>query len=75
MEPINPEAIERVKSAPSQCPACGGAFTQPFPRGMDSLTCPFCGNGMRLLGPSQQMKRGPDGVGRQDLFLRSRGFT
>jgi hypothetical protein len=46
--PLDDAVVERVKAAPTQCPACGGAITQPVLRGMDSLTCPFCGKVMRL---------------------------
>jgi hypothetical protein len=46
--PINPEEIARVKTAPSICPACGGAITQPVLRGIDTITCEFCGNVIRL---------------------------
>ncbi len=45
---IEAAEIEKVKKAPSQCPACGGAITQPVLRGMDALTCPYCGNVIRL---------------------------
>jgi hypothetical protein len=46
--PVDQAAVEKVKSAPAQCPACGGAINQPILRGMDSLTCPYCGNMIRL---------------------------
>jgi hypothetical protein len=46
--PIPEEAVEKVKSAPAQCPTCGGAITQPVLRGMDSINCPFCGVVIRL---------------------------
>jgi len=41
-------AVDRIKHAPSECPACGAAVTQPVLRGMDSLTCQYCGVVMRL---------------------------
>ncbi len=40
--------VEKVKSAPSQCPVCGAAITQPVLRGMDSIKCEYCGNVIRL---------------------------
>jgi hypothetical protein len=46
--PIPEEVVEKVKSAPAQCPTCGGAITQPVLRGMDSINCPYCGLVIRL---------------------------
>jgi hypothetical protein len=45
---ISAEAAEKVKSAPTQCPSCGGAISQVVLRGMDSITCEFCGVPIRL---------------------------
>jgi hypothetical protein len=47
---VAPDAaqVERVKSAPTKCPSCGGAITQTVMRGMDSITCEFCGTVIRL---------------------------
>lgn len=45
---ITAEEVEKVKSAPTQCPACGGAINQVILRGMDSISCEFCGAVMRL---------------------------
>ncbi|MCL4562674.1 MAG: hypothetical protein M1281_18940, partial [Chloroflexi bacterium] len=45
---IAQDDIDKVKAAPGQCPACGGAITAPVLRGMDSLTCEFCGYVIRL---------------------------
>lgn len=41
---IDQAAVERARSAPTQCPNCGGAITKPVLRGMDSISCDFCGN-------------------------------
>lgn len=41
-------AVERVRKAPSQCPSCGAAVTQPVLRGMETLSCQYCGSIMRL---------------------------
>ena len=40
--------VEKVKAAPTVCPACGGVITKPVLRGQDTITCEFCGNMMRL---------------------------
>ena len=40
--------VERVKTAPTKCPNCGGAITETVLRGMDSITCGFCGTVIRL---------------------------
>jgi hypothetical protein len=45
---LDQAAVEKAKSAPSQCPNCGGAITKPVLRGMDTITCEFCGNVIRL---------------------------
>jgi uncharacterized Zn-finger protein len=42
------KAVEKAKSAPVQCPYCGGSITKPVLRGMDSITCDFCGKVIRL---------------------------
>ena len=45
---LDAAAVDKVKTAPSQCPSCGGAITKPILRGQDSLTCDFCGLVIRL---------------------------
>lgn len=40
--------VEKVKAAPASCPSCGGSINQPVLRGMDSITCPYCGLVIRL---------------------------
>jgi hypothetical protein len=45
---VDQEAVEKAKSAPTQCPNCGGAITKPVLRGQDTITCEFCGNVIRL---------------------------
>jgi hypothetical protein len=45
---IDQAEVEKVRAAPTQCPACGGAITQQVLRGQDTLKCEFCGNVMRL---------------------------
>ena len=45
---IDQSAVDKVKAAPSQCPSCGGNITQVVMRGMDSITCEYCGYVIRL---------------------------
>lgn len=46
--PIDQEAVTKVKEAPTKCPNCGGVISQVVLRGMDSITCEFCGSVIRL---------------------------
>ena len=41
--PIDKAVAEKVKNAPTQCPECGGEIKQPILRGMDTITCEYCG--------------------------------
>ena len=45
---IDQAAVDKVKAAPSQCPSCGGNITQVVMRGIDSITCEYCGFVIRL---------------------------
>ena len=36
---IDQAEVEKVKAAPTQCPACGGAITQVVMRGQDTIKC------------------------------------
>jgi hypothetical protein len=45
---ISAEEAKKVKSAPTQCPSCGGAIDQVILRGMDTLNCEYCGAVVRL---------------------------
>lgn len=45
---VDQQAVEKVKTAPSKCPSCGGAITQPIMRGQDTINCEFCGAVIRL---------------------------
>ena len=45
---VDQAAVEKARSAPSQCPFCGGAITKPVLRGQDTITCDFCGKSIRL---------------------------
>lgn len=46
--PIDQEILDRVKNAPTKCPSCGGAINQPILRGMETITCEYCGDVIRL---------------------------
>jgi hypothetical protein len=45
---IDQVEVDKVKSAPTQCPSCGGKIDQVILKGMDSITCSFCGQMIRL---------------------------
>ncbi len=45
---IDEAAAEKVKDAPTECPSCGGTINQVVLRGMDSITCEYCGAVIRL---------------------------
>jgi hypothetical protein len=45
---LDEEAVERVRTAPTRCPACSGPITQRILRGMDHITCEYCGHIVRL---------------------------
>jgi len=40
---IDQAEADKVMTAPSQCPGCGGNITQVVLRGMDRITCEYCG--------------------------------
>lgn len=46
--PLDKAVVDKVRSAPTQCPACGGAITKPVLRGQDTIKCEFCGFEIRL---------------------------
>lgn len=45
---VDASAAAKVKSAPSQCPNCGGNISQVILRGQDNIKCEFCGFVIRL---------------------------
>ena len=45
---VDQAEVEKVKNAPSVCPACGGAINQVVLRGQDTITCEYCGHVIRL---------------------------
>jgi len=46
--PLDREAEDKARAAPSKCPNCGAPIAQPVLRGMDSLKCGYCGHVIRL---------------------------
>lgn len=40
--------VEKVKAAPTICPACGGSISKPVLRGQDTISCEYCGQVIRL---------------------------
>ena len=40
---IKESELNRIRSAPNQCPTCGATFTAPILRGQTEITCEFCG--------------------------------
>ncbi|MBI9045896.1 MAG: hypothetical protein JEZ06_15495 [Anaerolineaceae bacterium] len=45
---IDTQVEEKLKEAPSECPQCSGAITQPILRGQDTINCEYCGFVIRL---------------------------
>jgi hypothetical protein len=45
---IDQAAVEKVKAAPTTCPACGANINVPVLRGQDSISCPYCGKVIKL---------------------------
>ncbi len=45
---VDQAEVEKVKAAPSQCPACGGIITKVVLRGQDTIQCEYCGYVIRL---------------------------
>jgi hypothetical protein len=45
---VSEKELEKVKKAPSICPGCGGGINKPVLRGMDTITCDYCGYVIRI---------------------------
>jgi len=45
---LDQEAVEKVRTAPTRCPNCNAPVTQQILRGMERITCEYCGHVMRL---------------------------
>ncbi len=43
VEPISEEEKQRLRSAPTKCSSCGGAFSAPILRGQTEIHCTYCG--------------------------------
>ena len=47
-EALDQAVVDKVKSAPAQCPSCGSTITTVVLRGMDTIKCEYCGLVIRL---------------------------
>jgi ribosomal protein S27AE len=45
---IDQAELDKVKSAPTECPSCGGKIDKVILKGMDRISCDFCGQVIRL---------------------------
>ncbi len=45
---VDAKAEEKARTAPTICPGCGAPINQPVLRGMDSITCEYCHQVIRL---------------------------
>ncbi|PKO18196.1 MAG: hypothetical protein CVU39_01795 [Chloroflexi bacterium HGW-Chloroflexi-10] len=45
---IESEVIEKIKNAPTICPNCNASIVHPVLRGMDHITCDYCGSTIKL---------------------------
>ena len=45
---VDQKAAEKVRTAPTRCPNCNAPITQQILRGMDRITCEYCGHVIRL---------------------------
>jgi hypothetical protein len=43
IEPISEDEVNRLRSAPTQCPTCGAGITAPILRGQTEFVCDYCG--------------------------------
>lgn len=48
IKPVDEAVVEKIRSAPSQCPNCGAPMSQPILRGQDTITCEYCQFVVRL---------------------------
>ncbi|MCS7011925.1 MAG: hypothetical protein NZL98_11190, partial [Anaerolineales bacterium] len=46
--PIDEKVIEKIKSAPTECPSCGATLDVVILRGQESIQCEYCGSVIRL---------------------------
>jgi predicted nucleic acid-binding Zn-ribbon protein len=45
---VEEEVVEKMRDVPTECTGCGAGLTQKVLRGMDSITCEYCGTVMRI---------------------------
>lgn len=45
---IDEEVVEKMMDVPTVCTGCGASLTQKVLRGMDSISCEYCGTVMRI---------------------------
>lgn len=45
---IDQAEVEKVKSAPTQCPSCGASLNNVILRGQETIKCEYCGGLIRL---------------------------
>jgi hypothetical protein len=48
IEPVDQEILDKVKNAPTICPQCSATINVAILRGMDQISCEFCGAIIRL---------------------------
>ena len=46
--PVDQEAVQKARQAPTRCPNCNAPLTQTVLRGMDTIQCEYCGHTIRL---------------------------
>jgi chromosome segregation ATPase len=47
-QPKDEEAVEAVRAAPTKCTTCGATLSVEIVRGMQEITCEYCGSVIRL---------------------------
>jgi predicted nucleic acid-binding Zn-ribbon protein len=45
---VDDAAAEEIRNVPTVCPGCGASIQQKVLRGMDSITCQYCGTVIRI---------------------------
>ena len=40
---VDADELERLKNAPTSCPACGSAYSEQLIKGQHEISCHFCG--------------------------------
>ncbi|MEE8389874.1 MAG: hypothetical protein V3S14_03630, partial [Anaerolineae bacterium] len=47
-QPKDEEAVKAVRDAPTKCSTCGATLSVEIVRGMQEITCEYCGSVIRL---------------------------